>query len=115
MATEAKFRRAFRENYADTTNLIIAQRVSSVMNADRILVIDEGKIVAFGKHAELMESWRFIGKPTNHSKKDIFLQFFRNLSGYSHIGKAKNYLYTIARNLCNNYHKKKKMLVLNHK
>ena len=56
VATEAKFRRAFRENYADTTNLIIAQRVSSVMNADRILVIDEGKIVAFGKHAELMES-----------------------------------------------------------
>lgn len=56
VATEAKFRRAFRENYADTTNLVIAQRVSSVMNADRILVIDEGKIVAFGKHAELMES-----------------------------------------------------------
>lgn len=46
--------------------------------------------------------------------QDTFLQFFRNLSGYSHIGKAKNYLYTIARNLCNNYHKKKKMQVLNH-
>lgn len=46
--------------------------------------------------------------------QDTFLQFFRNLSGYSHIGKAKNYLYTIARNLCNNYHKKKNMPDLNY-
>ena len=49
-------------------NLIIAQRVSSVMNADRILVIDEGKIVAFGKHAELMKN-RAIYRETYESQQ----------------------------------------------
>ena len=49
-ATDAKIRRAFREEIPDTTKLIIAQRVSSVQDADRIIVMDEGRINGFGTH-----------------------------------------------------------------
>ena len=55
-ATDAKIRRAFREEIQDTTKLIIAQRISSVEDADRILVMDEGQIVGQGTHKELLES-----------------------------------------------------------
>ena len=57
-ATDAKFRRALREEASDITCLIIAQRISSVMDADRILVMDNGNIVGNGTHAELMRSCR---------------------------------------------------------
>ena len=53
-ATDAKIRRALRENLTATTKLIIAQRVASVMDADTILVMDGGKVVAQGTHRELM-------------------------------------------------------------
>ena len=53
-ATEAKIRTSFRENLKDTTILIIAQRVSSVQEADKIIVIDDGRIVGIGTHAELL-------------------------------------------------------------
>lgn len=53
-ATEAKIRRAFREEIPDTTKLIIAQRISSVQDADRIIVMEEGKINGFGTHEELV-------------------------------------------------------------
>lgn len=55
-ATEAHIRKAMREQLPGTTKLIIAQRISSVMDADRIMVIDDGQIVAFDKHEVLMNS-----------------------------------------------------------
>jgi len=53
-ATDASIRRAFREEIPGTTKLIIAQRISSVMDADRIIVMDDGKVNDFGTHEELM-------------------------------------------------------------
>ncbi len=55
-ATDSKIRKAFREKIPDTTKLIIAQRISSVMDADRILVLDGGKVTDFGTHDELMKT-----------------------------------------------------------
>ena len=54
-ATDAKIRKAFREEIPDTTKLIIAQRISSVQYADRIIVMEEGRINGFGTHEELLE------------------------------------------------------------
>ena len=55
-ATEAKIRESFQTTLKDTTKLIIAQRISSVESADRILVMEEGRIVGQGTHRELMEN-----------------------------------------------------------
>lgn len=55
-ATDAKIRKAFREEIPDTTKLIIAQRISSVQDADRIIVMDEGCINGFGTHEELLKT-----------------------------------------------------------
>ncbi|MBQ9082900.1 MAG: ABC transporter ATP-binding protein [Clostridia bacterium] len=68
-ATDACIRRAFREQMADTTKLIIAQRITSVMDADKIIVLDNGRIVDCGTHDELMrcsETYREI----YYSQKD---------------------------------------------
>ena len=53
-ATDAKIRRAFREEIPGTTKLIIAQRISSVQDADHIIVMDDGKINGYGTHEELL-------------------------------------------------------------
>ena len=53
-ATDAKIRKAFREEIPGTTKIIIAQRISSVQDADRILVLENGQINGLGTHAELL-------------------------------------------------------------
>lgn len=55
-ATDAKIRRAFYEEIPDTTKIIIAQRVSSVKDADRIIVMDDGRINGIGTHEELLKN-----------------------------------------------------------
>ena len=54
--TDAALRRDLRLNFADTTTVVVAQRVSSVMHADLILVLDEGKIIGKGTHEQLLGS-----------------------------------------------------------
>lgn len=55
-ATDANIRRAFRQGIPDTTKLIISQRISSVQDADRIIVMENGRIDGFGTHEELLET-----------------------------------------------------------
>ncbi|MBO5415031.1 MAG: ABC transporter ATP-binding protein [Clostridia bacterium] len=54
--TDSLLRRSIRENLVGTTTVVVAQRVSSIMNADLILVLDEGRIIGAGKHEELLVS-----------------------------------------------------------
>ena len=54
--TDAKLRQALKEHYADTTSIIIAQRVSSILHCDLILVMDEGKCIGMGTHEYLLET-----------------------------------------------------------
>ena len=55
-ATDAKIRKAFAQEIPDTTKLIIAQRISSIQNADRIIVMENGNINGFGTHEELLKT-----------------------------------------------------------
>lgn len=55
-ATDAKIRNAFRESLGDTTTIIIAQRVSSVQHADKIVILDDGQINGIGTHDELLNN-----------------------------------------------------------
>lgn len=54
--TDAALRRAIREHHSDTTTIIVAQRISSIMSLDDILVLEEGKIIGHGTHEELMRN-----------------------------------------------------------
>jgi ATP-binding cassette subfamily B multidrug efflux pump len=55
-ATEAKIREGFKNELQGTTKIIIAQRIASVIDADQIIVMDDGKIVGMGSHADLMQN-----------------------------------------------------------
>ena len=55
-ATDAKIRTAFREEIPNTTKLIIAQRISSVEDADHIIVLNEGQVNGYGTHEELLKN-----------------------------------------------------------
>ncbi|MDD6400470.1 MAG: ABC transporter ATP-binding protein [Lachnospiraceae bacterium] len=55
-ATDAKIRKAFAEEIPNTTKIIIAQRVASIQNSDRIVVLDDGEIVGVGTHEQLMKN-----------------------------------------------------------
>lgn len=54
--TDSNLRRALHENYADTTKLIVTQRISSIRHADIILVLDDGEVIGQGSHNDLIES-----------------------------------------------------------
>ena len=54
--TDAALRKAIRERHADTTTIIVAQRISSIMSLDDIIVLEEGKIIGHGTHDQLLES-----------------------------------------------------------
>ncbi len=68
-ATDAKIRKAFAEEIPETTKLIIAQRVASVQNADRIIVMDNGMVTAFDTHERLLET------------SDIYREVFESQTG----------------------------------
>ena len=53
-ATDAKIREGFNEKHGDITTIIVAQRISSIQHADKIIVLDDGKINAIGTHDELL-------------------------------------------------------------
>ncbi len=55
-ATDARIRKAFREEIPGTTKLIIAQRIASIQDADRIIVMDNGQVAGFGTHEELLKT-----------------------------------------------------------
>ena len=54
--TDAELRRALRENYRNTTTVLVTQRVSSLQHADLILVLDDGQVIGAGNHNQLMDT-----------------------------------------------------------
>ena len=68
-ATDAAIRKGLKKEFGDTTVLIIAQRISSVEDADRIIVMNDGKIDAIGTHAELIETNAIYREVYNSQKK----------------------------------------------
>lgn len=70
-ATEAKIRESFYGDLKDTTVFIIAQRISSVQDADKILVVDDGLIKGIGTHQELLAENEIYQEICNTQKKGV--------------------------------------------
>ena len=70
-ATDKKIRDALKTNLAHTTSITIAQRVTSVMEADKIIILDDGKINAIGTHAELLENNEIYRELYNSQQKGV--------------------------------------------
>jgi len=77
-ATDAKIRQAFREYLPETTKLIIAQRIASVQDADRILMLENGQVLAFGTHEELLA--------TNAVYQEIYENQTRGSDDFDEVG-----------------------------
>ena len=54
--TDASLRRNIRTHYQGVTSIIVAQRISSILGADRILVLDEGRVIGYGTHEQLLDA-----------------------------------------------------------
>jgi ATP-binding cassette subfamily B protein len=74
-ATEAQIRAAFAGELKDSTKIIIAQRISSVMDADMIVVMDQGAITGIGTHAQLLEN--------NEEYREIYVSQMENKQAQS--------------------------------
>ncbi|UYO62519.1 ABC transporter ATP-binding protein/permease [Acetobacterium wieringae] len=68
--TDAVFRKAIKENFGDTTIIIVAQRISSIRHADHILVLEDGVAIGYGKHKHLMKSCE-IYREISHSQMGV--------------------------------------------
>jgi len=67
--TDALIRKAFNEEIPNTTKFIIAQRISSIMDADKIIILDEGRVVAVGTHEELLKTNKIYQEVYNSQQK----------------------------------------------
>ncbi len=76
LGTEAKLRQALHDEFADTTVIMIAQRIASVMHADKIAVLENGQITAFADHDTLME--------TSNTYRDIYNSQMQSKGGENH-------------------------------
>ena len=63
--TDSLLRQNLQKNYKECTKIIVAQRVGTVMNADTIIVMDDGDVVGIGKHGDLMESCELYRETAN--------------------------------------------------
>ncbi len=70
--TDAKLRNSLKKNYGDITTVVIAQRVSSIMSADKIIMLEEGKIIGYGTHKQLLEECKLYSETFEMQMGEVF-------------------------------------------